>query len=251
MYYETSGSKVFVISFFTSLIVSGLVCFGFYFFTGGHLLPKRPQKVEVPNLSNVDLATAKMLLDAKGLSLIKEGEKEDPTVSAGKIMFQNPFPGAVVEKGTFVKVIVSKGPPPPEVESVVVPDVVGLNISQAKVLLADKGLMPGGISYKTSDEKKGTVLSSTPEAGASVPKDFKIDIVVSKGPNLVTVPRLINRDLETAKILLHRRGLKMGSISYTTSTEYGFDVIISQRPAPGSRIKKGSSVSVVINREGY
>ncbi len=251
MYYETSSSKVFVISFFTSLIVSGLVCFGFYFFTSGHLIARRPKKVEVPNLSNIDMATAKMLLDVKGLSIIKEGEKEDPTVPEGKILLQNPPPGAVVEKGTFVKVIISKGPPPPQVENVVVPDVSGLTLSQAKVLLADKGLTPGEVTYKVSNEQKNVVLSTTPDAGTEVPKDFRVDIVVSKGPQLVTVPRLINKDIETARILLQRRGLRLGSINYTTSTEYNFDVIIAQHPLSGSKVKKGTSVSVTVNKEGY
>ena len=251
MYYETSGSKVFVISFFTSLIVSGLVCFGFYFFTTMHPITRSPKKVEVPNLSNVDIETAKMLLSAKGLSVIKEGEKEDPTVSEGKIMFQNPFPGAVVEKGTFVKVIISKGPPVPVVENVIVPDIIGLTLSQAKVLLADKGLTPGETTYKISNEKKDVILSTTPDAGSTVPKNFRIDMVVSKGPQLVTVPRLINKDVETARILLQRRGLRLGSINYTTSAEYNFDVIITQHPLSGSRVKKGTSVSVTVNKEGY
>jgi len=251
MYYETSGSKVFVIAFFTSLIVSAAVCFGFYFFTSEHPITRKPKKVEVPNLSNVDLETAKMLLDAKGLSLIKEGEREDPTVAEGKIMFQNPFPGAVVEKGTFIKVIISKGAPPPKTENVIVPDITGLKLSQAKVLLADKGLTPGEITYKVSDEQKNIILSTTPEPGATVPKDFRIDIVVSKGPQLVTVPKLINKDVETARILLQRKGLRLGSVHYTTSAEYNFDVIISQRPLSGSKVKKGSSVSVTVNKEGY
>jgi len=212
---------------------------------------KSPAKVEVPNLNNVDLETAKMLLDAKGLSLVKEGEKADPTVLKGKIMFQNPFPGAVVEKGTFVKVIVSKGQPPPTVENVIAPDVSGLTLSQAKVLIANKGLIVGEVTDKISDEKKGIVLSSTPDAGAEVPKNFRIDLVVSKGPQLVTVPRLINKDVGTARILLQRKGLRLGHVSYTTSAEYNFDVIISQHPLSGKRVKKGTSVSVSVNKEGY
>jgi beta-lactam-binding protein with PASTA domain len=49
---------------------------------------------------------------------------------------------------------------------------------------------------------------------------------------------------------LEKRGLKLGNIRYTTNIEFAFDIIISQQPPSGAKVNSGSSVDIVVNREG-
>lgn len=248
MYYQSEGPKAFIISFFTSLVVSFCVCFAFWKLTP--MFEKGGGKVEVPNLKNIDVETAKLLLESKGLMLIVEGEKEDPMVEKGKIAFQNPMPGSELKRGEIVKVIVSKGPPPEEKEEIVIPDLSGMKVSQAKVLLTEKGLNPGEITYEYSMKyEKDIVIRTIPDAGSKVTEGFSVELVVSKGAPLVTVPSLYGKTVSSARRILEAKGLKLGNITYTTDIEKPFDIIISQSPAPGSSVPKGSKVNVKVNAE--
>ena len=249
MYYQQSGTKCFVISFFTSLIVAGAVSFAIWYFSPSFSGIHRKQRVEVPNLKGVDLETARSLLDSKGLSLIVEKEIEDPVMEKGKILFQNPIMGTFLNKGDIVKVVVSKGPPPEEKGEVIVPDLTGLDLNQAKVLLAEKKLIIGNVKKEVSDKPENTVLSSIPEPGKRVPEGFKVDVVVSVGPGETVVPRLYGLSVESARRKLANAGLKLGNVYTTTDPERAFDIIIRQSPRAGSKAKKGSKVDVTVNVE--
>ena len=250
MHYQQNGIKCFVISFFTSLIVAGAVSFAIWFFSPNFTGVHRTQKVEVPNLKGIDIETARSLLDSRGLSLIVEKEIEDPVMDKGKILFQNPIMGTFLNKGDIVKVVVSKGPPPEEKGEVVVPDLTGLDLNQAKVLLAEKNLMLGNVKKQFSDKPGNTVLSTIPEPGKRVPEGFKVDVVVSVGPGETVVPRLSGLDVEAARRKLDNVGLKLGNVYTTTDPERAFDIVIGQSPRAGSRVKKGSRVDVTVNVEG-
>ncbi len=248
MYYHSEGPKAFLISFFTSLIVSVGVCFAFWKLAP--MLEKGGKKVEVPNLKNIDVETAKLLVESKGLMLIVEGEREDPTVEKGKIIFQNPMPGSELKKGEIVKVIVSKGPPPEKKEEIVIPDLSGMTLSQAKVLLTEKGLNPGKVTYERSTKyDKDIVIRTIPEAGSKVPEGFSVELVVSEGAPLVTVPSLYGKTVSAARRILEARGLRLGSVNYVTDVERPFDIIIGQSPKAGSSVPKGSKVNVTVNAE--
>jgi beta-lactam-binding protein with PASTA domain len=72
--------------------------------------------------------------------------------------------------------------PPTTIPTVKVPRLVGLKLTEAKAMLADRGLR-GTIKYKaTARYPAGTVISQSRKTGAGVLPDSRITLVVAKAP---------------------------------------------------------------------
>jgi PASTA domain len=72
--------------------------------------------------------------------------------------------------------------PPTTSPTVKVPNLVGMNLSRAKAILADRGLS-GTIRYRsTARYLAGTVISQSRRTGARVGPDSRITVVVAKAP---------------------------------------------------------------------
>jgi serine/threonine-protein kinase len=80
-----------------------------------------------------------------------------------------PKPGTVVNSGTEVELVVSKGPPPVEV-----PTLVDLRKSQAIAILKKLGLVPKVISAGFTPLNR--VFSQDPPAGTMIPKGSVVTI---------------------------------------------------------------------------
>ena len=69
-----------------------------------------PQKVQVPNVLNLDLESAKAMMSAQGLIVSNVEQRNDDTVPAGRVIEVNPNVGTEVDTGTTVSLVVSLGP---------------------------------------------------------------------------------------------------------------------------------------------
>jgi len=250
MYYQQSSAKVFWIAFVTSLVVSAIVSFAFI-----NLIPNNTSrnnaKVTVPDVGNLELQRAEMIMDEKGLKIIVEDQKFNQTIRKGRVIYQNPIAGETAKKGSTVSVALSKGPEKGmSEEEVIVPSVIGFDINQAKVYIAEKGLSVGVVEKEESEKAKDVVLNTIPEPGQKVTEGFPIKLIVSSGGGKVTVPNLRGKSEYSARSMLEEKGLELGSRRTTTSSEHAFDIIIYQDPKAGTTVERGSKVNITINREG-
>jgi serine/threonine-protein kinase len=251
MYYQQSSAKVFWISFLTSLVVSSVVASTFMYLVP-QLSSGKAKTVEVPNVENLELHKAEIIMDEKGLKIIVEDEKFDPTTKKGRVIYQKPTAGETVEKGTTIRVVLSKGPEE-NTESegeIVVPSVIGFDLNQARVYLSEKRLSVGIVEKEESEKAKDIVLRTVPEPGQKVTENFPVKLVVSSGGGKVRVPNLKGKSEYKARTLLQESGLELGRVNVTTSAEYSFDIILYQNPAAGEMAEKGSKVDITVNREG-
>lgn len=99
---------------------------------------------------------------------------------AGTVVSTDPGYGSEIPASTMVKVQISMGP---ENKVVEVPDLTGMNIDDARALLQQLGLDIGGISYVTSDEEQGTVISQDPAATSQISTGAFVNLNVSGGEN--------------------------------------------------------------------
>lgn len=67
-------------------------------------------------------------------------------------------------------------------------------------------------------------------------------------PSPSVVPRLKGKTLTAAKRSIRSHGWSVGRISHTTSTRVRKGRIISQRPKPGTRLKHGAKISLVVSK---
>ncbi len=131
--------------------------------------------------------------------------------------------------------------------NVSVPDVVGLSVSQATQTLQNDHLTVGTSTVRTSNTTKGDVLSSNPEAGASVAKNSAVNLVVSGGPNIptVVVPSVTGKQLTQAIALLQADNL--GYTVHNVSSTQSVGTVLAQNPAGGTKILETRKVVLTVS----
>lgn len=133
-------------------------------------------------------------------------------------------------------------------KEVVVPNLEGSNLEEAKRLLEQAGLRLGNL-YEEENESvpEGHVISSQPPAGRLVRKGRQVDLVISKGSPFVVVPDLKRMDEERAKKLLTSLGLVVGDVAYVVDKEIPFGQVIAQSPPANTRVAKGTTVYLKVS----
>ncbi len=236
MYYN--GAKTFVISFFVSLVTSIIVCVVFFF-----VLPlTKAADTIVPDLLGSTTEQARAIADSRGLLLVVGGEEENDDYAGDLICRQTPLPGSAVRTKSAITVFISKGS-----QQIILPDFAGQGLSEATVKLSELGLRIGEVKSEknaTIDEDK--IITTVPEAGAQVKKGDVIAVVLSRGPEVVKVPRLIGKALSSAKRIIEDSGFAVGKVSWEVSTEYNVGIIMRQKPSAGKMAAKGSKIDLVV-----
>ncbi len=115
--------------------------------------PARRIVPDVPSTRNV--VEASNLLLEKGLTPV-ESHRNSESIPAGQVIDFNPSPGALIARGDNVDVIVSDGPAPRAV-----PNVIGLDVSEATKILQDAGFVVTGVQGNVAKP----VLATDPPAG--------------------------------------------------------------------------------------
>ncbi len=140
------------------------------------VISKGTEKVDVPNVVGKRREEAEKEL--KEVGLVPEIiEENDEKVEAGIVLSQDPEDGENVNKGSTVKLVVSKGSAIVKVE---VPSLVGKNEQEAKALLVEAGLKANIINDEDESKNDGVVLRQSKEAGTQVQEGTTITITVNK-----------------------------------------------------------------------
>lgn len=130
---------------------------------------------------------------------------------------------------------------------VVVPDLRGKTVQQAKTILDSMDLQLEIGGTKSSKLPPNTILTQNPEASDSVKHGRRIYVIVSGGVQLTTVPNLLGHSQREAQFMLERAGLELGNVSSDSSSEFPQNVVMSQSIQPGAKVPQGTFVSVVIS----
>jgi eukaryotic-like serine/threonine-protein kinase len=199
---------------------------------------KGPERYEVPAIKGLSQAEATTAITAANLVVGTVREAFDDRVPEGAVASSSPKAGSVVKPGTPVEVIVSKGPKP-----VAVPNVEGKKSAAAKGALSEVGLKVDVKQRFSEKVKDGVVISVRPAAGTVVDSGSAVTLVVSKGPPPVTVPNLIDMPRDKAIATLRKIGLQPKVVEGAFSP---LNRVISQSPAAGTDIPKGSTVTIRI-----
>ena len=131
--------------------------------------------------------------------------------------------------------------------TVAVPGVVGLLQSDAEAVLVTAGLTVGTITEENSlTVPAGDVISQSPVMGTIVVEGSTVDLVVSLGPAIISVPDVVGLLQVDAETAIMAAGLVVGAIStrHSALTEGG---ILSQDPAGGSDVLEGSAVNLLVS----
>ena len=102
-------------------------------------------------------------------------------------------------------------------------------------------------SYRTNPAADGTVLSSDPTSGVSVPQGSSVTLTVSSGPANVPVPSVIGQQQGQAGNTLGQAGLLLGNSTSEFSAQPA-GVVIRQNPGQGTRVPPNTPVDIVVSQ---
>ncbi|MBI5021032.1 MAG: PASTA domain-containing protein [Ignavibacteriales bacterium] len=198
----------------------------------------------VPNVVGLKYDEAVRLLDSLRFEPRKGDVRLDREHPADVVIVQNPPVGMKVKTGRRVYMTVSAG----EI-TVIVPNIRGKTLRDARFQLEREGLRIGNIDYETSDEyPAGTVISQKIESGVKVKRDITVSCVVSIGSedNLIQIPDLTGKTLADAEKLLKDSGLLVGNVTYISSNDLLPNTVIDQYPRLGEKALPDKKVDLIV-----
>ncbi len=202
-----------------------------------------PEKFGVPNLigENVDVAIGRV--ESQGFSIgtidYVFTENKDENI----VIAQTPSGGTTAQPDAPVDLVVSKG-----ASSIAVPDVAGKSADTAVLELTRAGFVNVETQEEFSpDVLTGFVIESKPVAGQTIPRDATVFVIVSKGPEPVTVPDLSGMSQSQAETTLNDLGLLLLISQDTIEVPLSSGLlgnVAEQLPSPDEIAEFGSEVTV-------
>jgi beta-lactam-binding protein with PASTA domain len=213
----------------------------------------------VPDVVGLPLADARQQLEDAGFEA--EARRRASSRPRGIVVEQDPAAGVTAVGGAIVTLIVSSG-----VRPVVVPQVVGQPQGQAVAALTRLRLRPV-LQNVPSARPAGTVIAQRPRAGIEVDRGSAVTLNVSTGtpstttveatttttatvttsaaPRQVRTPNVVGLVQTPALRRLNVLGLRP-VVTYVNSSR-PVNRILSQSPAPGTALRRGSRVRVNVS----
>lgn len=199
---------------------------------------KGPERYTVPELVGSTRQVAQQRLAAVNLRLGPVTEAYHETVPSGSVISSTPARGDRVKRDSAVALTVSQGRQP-----ITVPDVTSLPVDQARTTLEGRQLTVAEADRAFSDTvPEGSVISQTPSSGTLF-RSETVTLTVSKGPEKVAVPRVVDSSTAEARRTLEAAGLKV-----KVSRFFGglLDTVRGQDPAAGTEVPKGTTVTISV-----
>jgi serine/threonine-protein kinase len=92
------------------------------------------------------------------------------------------------------------------------------------------------------------VISQTPTSGTKVDKGSIVTLTISKGPNTAKVPDVSGQTQAAATAALQAAGFQVQAKQKVTHDQTQNGLVVHQRPAAGTNLKKGRTVVIYIGQ---
>jgi beta-lactam-binding protein with PASTA domain len=185
----------------------------------------------VPSVKGLAESKAKTTLADADLKVAVRNVAVQDAAQNGIVLDQDPAAGTLQPPGTLVTITVG--------HSSRVPSVKGLAESTARTALADADLNVAVRNVGVQDPaQNGIVQDQDPAAGTLQPPGTVVTITVGRN---VAVPDVRGRDQADAVAALNDAGLR-ASVTRVPAVDPG--TVLSQNPAPGTRVPLGSVVQI-------
>jgi beta-lactam-binding protein with PASTA domain/tRNA A-37 threonylcarbamoyl transferase component Bud32 len=199
---------------------------------------KGPERYSVPTLTGRPLASARSALTSGHLTVGAITKAYSESVPGGQVVSSAPSAGTALPPGRAVDLVVSKGREPIDV-----PRVVGKSVEDAKAAIAKAKLKAKVHEEFSNSVDKGDVIRQSPSKGTLF-KGQSVSLAVSKGPDLVEVPRVRGQSLGSATAELENAGFRIAT--QRSSFYFGARLVIGQSPTNGQLALRGSVITLTI-----
>jgi serine/threonine-protein kinase len=199
-------------------------------------------KEAVPSVVGLSKSAAVAAVEKAGFKAGVQEEYSD-RVAAGFVSRQAPTGGTKMREGGTVDIWVSKG----SEKASPLPDFKGYTDKEVDSWLSENGLVGDRHTGKNSSVAQGQVFRQDPPPDTVLNRGDTVSYWVSTGKPQATVPDLSGMTQTDATNAITAAGLKLGTVTQQTSTTIASGSVISQDPAAGKKVDKGSSVSIVVS----
>lgn len=181
--------------------------------------------ITMPNVYGLTLEMAEQTLKQSELSIFKAMKINSDTVEEGKVIYTDPKANSIVSGDQEITIYVSDGPSTTTIETIKIPDVIGLTKSGAREFLTKYGFTNVEFNTQNSPYPKDVVISQSPSVGSSAKATDKITVIVSTGVT-TTEPQTVDVTLD---VLLPKIEGKSDTLTVEldgktyTSTNYDMD----------------------------
>lgn len=208
-------------------------------------------EVAVPNVLNLEEEKAVQALADKGIVVGNVAREYKEGVDEGIVYEQSKPEGTMVKEGSAIDLKVSTEKPPEKM-----PELTG-TYEEALRQLKELGVAEARVTKKeenSSEIEPGKIISQSPDAGAEFnPETVDVVLKVSKGPDEVMMPNLVNKTQAEAEKMLRDAGLELAEdgIKEEASFEVEAGKVTKQWPyAKDEMVAPGSKVTLFIST-GY
>lgn len=193
---------------------------------------------DVPNVVGKGQDEASRTLTDAGLALGAVTDAYSEEVPPGQVISQSVAAGTSLAHDSTVDVVLSKGREPRTV-----PTLTGKGASAAKSSIEALGLVASPTEAYSDTVPEGQVISQQTREGSTVYRGDSVSYTVSKGPEMVTVPDVVGLQRQEAHDKLEGAGF---TVQEDLILGGFFNTVRSSDPAGGSKVKKGSTVTISV-----
>lgn len=129
-----------------------------------------------------------------------------------------------------------------------VPEVENLTREEAEGALRRVGLEFDVTERSHESIERGRAIATEPAVGSSVPSGSKVTLVISGGKEITDVPDVTGMNTEQARKAFEKAGLVLNpQVQEDPSDDAPKGTVISQSPAQGSQVSKGTKVTITVS----
>ncbi|PTQ86422.1 serine/threonine protein kinase [Trichococcus patagoniensis] len=220
------------------VLLLGLIASFFLFFYNN----QEADALTVPDVSNMDQASARLALEDAGLVLGDITEEHSDEVEEDAVIETSPKIGAAVEAGAEIDLIISLGE-----ELFTLLDYEGQEYESVLEDLRKEGFTIERTHEFSSEVAAGNIISQSLAPGAEVrPSETTLSFLVSDGNESYTMRDLSGYTRKSVEDYAGQYGLAL-TVTEAYSDTIAAGLVISQSLAGGTAFVSGDALSVVIS----
>ena len=220
------------------VLLLGLIASFFMFFYNN----QEADAVTVPDVANMDQASARLALEDAGLVLGDITEEYNDEIEEDSVIETSPKIGSSVEAGDEIDLIISLGE-----ELFTLLDYEGQEYESVLEDLREEGFTIERTHEFSSEVAEGDIISQSIEPGSKVkPSETTLSFLVSDGSESYTMRDLSGYTRKSVEDYAGQYGLSL-TVTEAYSDTIAAGLVVSQSLAGGSAFVSGDSLNVVIS----
>ena len=203
-------------------------------------------KVAVPNVVGLQLEDVENLLSEQALKW--DIVQEDSIYPVNTVIDCDPEEKKWIYQGDTVSLTVSAGMNLISDSDYQLADLTGMTEYDARSLLAENGVYLNVAGTEASDDMaEGRVISQLETVGEIIQSGSTVNVIISEGKPLVTVPSVIGMSESDARSALDEIGL-LCEVTYRVDMDSEIGYVIDQNISGDTEVRKDSTIKIVLPR---